>query len=80
MWTRSDIARGIAIFADVLRQEMRKRQRGNRRLEERAGGAGMSATVRQFLPQPENACFGCGGANAHGMKLAFEADMRKRAG
>ena len=34
----------------------------------------MNATVRQFLPRPENACFGCGGANAHGMKLAFEAN------
>ncbi|HXQ97758.1 MAG TPA: PaaI family thioesterase [Candidatus Limnocylindrales bacterium] len=38
----------------------------------------MSATVRQFLPQPENACFGCGGANQHGMKLAFEADLQTR--
>jgi uncharacterized protein (TIGR00369 family) len=38
----------------------------------------MSAAVRQFLPQPENACFGCGGANAHGMKLAFEADLQTR--
>jgi uncharacterized protein (TIGR00369 family) len=34
----------------------------------------MSATVRQFPPKPENACFGCGGANPHGMKLAFEAN------
>jgi len=25
-------------------------------------------------PQPENACFGCGGANTRGMKLAFEQD------
>ena len=25
-------------------------------------------------PKPENACFGCGGANARGMKLAFEQD------
>jgi uncharacterized protein (TIGR00369 family) len=23
---------------------------------------------------PDNACFGCGGANAHGMKLSFEAN------
>jgi uncharacterized protein (TIGR00369 family) len=38
----------------------------------------MSATVRQFLPQPENACFGCGGANENGMKLAFEADLQTR--
>jgi uncharacterized protein (TIGR00369 family) len=34
----------------------------------------MSETVRQFPPRPENACFGCGGANPHGMKLAFEAN------
>ncbi len=34
----------------------------------------MSATVRQFPPRPENACFGCGGANPHGMKLTFEAN------
>lgn len=25
-------------------------------------------------PGPSNACFGCGGANPHGMKLAFELD------
>ena len=25
-------------------------------------------------PKPDNPCFGCGGANAHGMKLAFEQD------
>ena len=25
-------------------------------------------------PKPENPCFGCGGANARGMKLAFEQD------
>jgi uncharacterized protein (TIGR00369 family) len=25
-------------------------------------------------PKPENACFGCGGANVRGMKLAFEQD------
>jgi len=34
----------------------------------------MSSAVRQFPPRPDNNCFGCGGANAHGMKLAFEAD------
>lgn len=38
----------------------------------------MSAPVRQFLPQPDNACFGCGAANAHGMKLAFEANLETR--
>jgi uncharacterized protein (TIGR00369 family) len=25
-------------------------------------------------PDPANPCFGCGGANAHGMKLAFDFD------
>ena len=25
-------------------------------------------------PRPENGCFGCGGANARGMQLAFEQD------
>ena len=25
-------------------------------------------------PKPENACFGCGGANVRGMKLVFEQD------
>ncbi|HTC65180.1 MAG TPA: PaaI family thioesterase [Candidatus Saccharimonadales bacterium] len=25
-------------------------------------------------PKPDNPCFGCGGANARGMKLAFEQD------
>lgn len=25
-------------------------------------------------PKPDNPCFGCGGANAQGMKLAFEQD------
>jgi uncharacterized protein (TIGR00369 family) len=34
----------------------------------------MSEAVRQFPPRPENTCFGCGGANPHGMKLAFEAN------
>jgi uncharacterized protein (TIGR00369 family) len=30
-------------------------------------------------PNPANTCFGCGGANAHGMKLAFEQDDAARA-
>jgi uncharacterized protein (TIGR00369 family) len=25
-------------------------------------------------PKPENSCFGCGGANSRGMRLAFEQD------
>ena len=27
-----------------------------------------------LTPNPTNYCFGCGGANAHGMQLAFEQD------
>jgi uncharacterized protein (TIGR00369 family) len=34
----------------------------------------MTSAVRHFPPMPDNACFGCGGANAHGMKLSFEAN------
>jgi uncharacterized protein (TIGR00369 family) len=34
----------------------------------------MSETARHFPPLPDNVCFGCGGASAHGMKLAFQAD------
>ena len=29
-------------------------------------------------PKPENKCFGCGGANARGMKLAFEVDSARQ--
>jgi uncharacterized protein (TIGR00369 family) len=29
-------------------------------------------------PKPENPCFGCGGANPHGMKLGFERDEERR--
>jgi uncharacterized protein (TIGR00369 family) len=29
-------------------------------------------------PDPANPCFGCGGANARGMKLVFEADEASR--
>jgi uncharacterized protein (TIGR00369 family) len=34
------------------------------------------ATIR-LEPNPENACFGCGGANDAGMKLTFEQDNAK---
>jgi len=34
----------------------------------------MSATVRKFPAKADNVCFGCGGANAAGMKLEFEAN------
>ena len=29
-------------------------------------------------PKPENPCFGCGGANARGMKLSFEQDDERQ--
>ncbi|HYL11392.1 MAG TPA: PaaI family thioesterase, partial [Candidatus Acidoferrales bacterium] len=29
-------------------------------------------------PNPENGCFGCGGANQEGMKLAFEQDDERK--
>ena len=29
-------------------------------------------------PKPDNGCFGCGGANARGMHLAFEQDDQRR--
>jgi uncharacterized protein (TIGR00369 family) len=32
----------------------------------------------QLAPNPTNRCFGCGGANAAGMKLTFEQDNGKR--
>src|SRR6202158_4316262 len=31
-----------------------------------------------LAPNPANYCFGCGGANVNGMKLAFEQDNGKR--
>lgn len=31
-----------------------------------------------LAPNPENKCFGCGGANAAGMKLTFEQDNAAR--
>ena len=37
----------------------------------------MSETIR-LDPNPDNACFGCGGANDFGMKLAFEQDNGRR--
>ncbi len=38
----------------------------------------MSAAIRPLPPQPTNPCFGCGGANEYGMKLAFEANTEAR--
>ena len=37
----------------------------------------MTDTIR-LEPNPSNKCFGCGGDNAGGMKLAFEQDNVKR--
>jgi uncharacterized protein (TIGR00369 family) len=37
----------------------------------------MTETVR-LEPNPENGCFGCGGANEFGMKLTFEQDNERR--
>jgi uncharacterized protein (TIGR00369 family) len=34
--------------------------------------------VLKLDPRPENHCFGCGGANEAGMKLAFELDLDAR--
>jgi uncharacterized protein (TIGR00369 family) len=37
----------------------------------------LSETIR-LVPNPTNTCFGCGGANDGGMKLAFEQDNVNR--
>jgi uncharacterized protein (TIGR00369 family) len=37
----------------------------------------MTDTIR-LEPNPTNVCFGCGGANAGGMKLTFEQDNANR--
>jgi uncharacterized protein (TIGR00369 family) len=37
----------------------------------------LSDTIR-LAPNPDNKCFGCGGANAAGMKLTFEQDNARR--
>jgi uncharacterized protein (TIGR00369 family) len=37
-----------------------------------------SSEVIRLEPNPANACFGCGGANESGMKLAFEQDTAAR--
>jgi len=43
-------------------------------MTETSAAAGVDGNIRKFPPNPDNSCFGCGGASAHGMKLAFEAD------
>ena len=35
-------------------------------------------SVRRLDPHPDNRCFGCGGANPLGMKLAFDLDFGER--
>jgi uncharacterized protein (TIGR00369 family) len=37
-----------------------------------------SGEIIRLEPNPANACFGCGGANEFGMKLAFEQDNGRR--
>ena len=34
--------------------------------------------MKTLAPRAENGCFGCGGANARGMKLEFEQDDERR--
>jgi uncharacterized protein (TIGR00369 family) len=38
----------------------------------------MSGKITRLEPNPENRCFGCGGANNRGMKLEFEADEERQ--
>ena len=35
-------------------------------------------TIERLEPQQDNPCFGCGAANARGMKLVFELDAERR--
>lgn len=35
-------------------------------------------SLRRLDPNPDNRCFGCGGANPAGMKLAFDLDFADR--
>jgi uncharacterized protein (TIGR00369 family) len=35
-------------------------------------------SLRRLHPNPENRCFGCGGANPAGLKLAFDLDLAER--
>lgn len=35
-------------------------------------------TIERLEPKADNPCFGCGAANAHGMKLVFEKDNDAR--
>lgn len=37
-----------------------------------------SAEIVRFEARPENACFGCGGGNAQGMKLEFDGHPAQR--
>src|SRR5262249_59979955 len=43
-----------------------------------ACGARVRSTGLRFEPHPASPCFGCGGANPCGLKLAFDADMEGR--
>ena len=35
-------------------------------------------TIERMEPKQDNPCFGCGGANAKGMRLVFEKDDQRR--
>lgn len=34
--------------------------------------------IETLAPVPDNQCFGCGGGNAHGLRLSFELDREQR--
>ena len=59
-----------------MKQERKLATEAQRNKEERSGEL-MSDTIR-LEPNPENVCFGCGGANDRGMKLTFEQDNARR--
>jgi len=37
----------------------------------------LSENIQRLAPNPENLCFGCGGANENGMLLTFEQDNER---
>jgi len=79
---KADCAR-VATLADILRAEMRKRERGVRRAERSRVAVGLSAAGHeQSYParaKTENHCFGCGRRKRRGNELAFEPCMWKKA-
>jgi uncharacterized protein (TIGR00369 family) len=59
---------------ETRRKELRNR---DERETQEAKGGHLGDTIR-LEPKPTNKCFGCGGANDGGMKLAFEQDNANR--